>query len=175
MSKQKEKHKPVLLREVADLLAPQAGESYLDLTAGMGGHAGAILELTQAPERAILVDRDPAAVKMLKKKFKDTPVLQSDFYASVKELTKQGKKFDNILADLGVSSLHLNVALRGFSFVRSGPLDMRMDPNQALTAGEIVNTANEAQLASILREFGEERKSRQIAKNIVTKRPIHTT
>ena len=168
-------HTPVLLGETLRFLNPKPGESYLDLTAGMGGHTAAILELTQAPQKAVLVDRDPAAAEILRKKFKDTQILQSDFLSVSNKLIGQGKKFDIILADLGVSSLHLNEGLRGFSFTQSGPLDMRMDPSQRLTAGEIVNAWSEADLADVLRRYGEERKSRQIARNIVAQRPIHTT
>ena len=175
MPKQKNVHTPVLLHETLRFLNPQSGESYLDLTAGVGGHTGALLGLTQAPQKAVLVDRDPAAAEILRKKFKDTQILQSDFLSVSNKLIGQGKKFDIILADLGVSSLHLNEGLRGFSFTQSGPLDMRMDPSQRLTAGEIVNAWSEADLADVLRRYGEERKSRQIARNIVAQRPIHTT
>lgn len=175
MPKSKEVHIPVLMHEVLDLLAPQAGESYLDLTAGAGGHAGAVLELTKAPAQATLVDRDPGAASRLRKKFKDSRILQSDFHSAAKKLKEQGKRYDMILADLGVSSLHLESGLRGFSFNRSGPLDMRMDPSQSLSAEEIVNTWSEADLADIFNRYGEERKSRQIARNIVAQRPIQTT
>jgi 16S rRNA (cytosine1402-N4)-methyltransferase len=141
----------------------------------MGGHSAAILELTQAPAKAVLVDRDPEAVKMLRKKFKDIEILQSDFLAANRKLAEQGKRFDLILADLGVSSLHLNEGERGFSFVRPGPLDMRMDTTQQLTAGEIVNTWDEQKLTQLLRSSGEEKKARAIAARIVAKRPIQTT
>lgn len=141
----------------------------------MGGHAGAILELTRAPKQALLIDRDPEAVKMLKKKFKDIDILQSDFLAASQELVERGKRFDLILADLGVSSLHFEQALRGFSFVRPGPLDMRMDNSQHLTAGEIVNHWDEQKIANLLKNYGEEPKSRAVAAKIVTNRPIHST
>lgn len=175
MSKQKQKHVPVLMREVLELLAPQAGESYLDLTAGYGGHAGAVLELTKTLGSATLIDRDPAAVDVLKDKFKDTQILHSDFLSASQKLLGQGRKYDIILADLGVSSLHLDEASRGFSFSQGGPLDMRMDPTQHLSASEIVNGWSERNLADILKRYGQERKSRQIAKNIVSARPIRTT
>ena len=175
MSKQKQKHTPVLLHEVLQYLNPKPGESYLDLTAGMGGHAGAILGLTKAPRRAILIDRDPAAVKTLQKKFKDVDILQTDFLSACKKLADRGKHFDMILADLGVSSLHLNEELRGFSFARPGPLDMRMDSSQHLTADEIVNNWNQQRLADLFKNYGEERKARAIAAKIIARRPIHTT
>ncbi len=175
MSKQKQEHIPVLLREVLEYLHPKPGESYLDVTAGMGGHAGAILELTRSPERAVLVDRDPDAVKTLRKKFKDVDILQTDFLSASRKLVEQGKRFDMILADLGVSSLHLNEGLRGFSFARPGPLDMRMDDSQHLTADEIVNNWSEQKLSDLLKNYGQEHKSRAIAAKIVARRPIHTT
>ena len=175
MPKQKIVHQPVLLREVLQYLQPMSKESYLDLTAGMGGHAGAILELTRSPERAVLVDRDPEAVETLRSKFKDVDILQTDFLSASLKLAQLGKRFDMILADLGVSSLHLNVGLRGFSFARSGPLDMRMDSTQSLTAGEIVNNWDEQKLADLLKNYGEEHKSRAIAAKIVARRPVQTT
>lgn len=175
MPKQQIVHQPVLLREVLQYLHPKPGESYLDTTAGMGGHASAIVELTKAPERAVLVDRDPEAVKILHKKFKDVDVLQTDFLSACKKLAEQGKRFDMILADLGVSSLHLNDGLRGFSFMRPGPLDMRMDSSQHLTAELIVNNWGEQKLAELLKNYGQERRSRAIAAKIVARRPIHST
>jgi len=165
----------VLLREVLLYLHPKPGESYLDLTVGMGGHAAAVLELTQTPKRAVLVDRDPSAVEMLRKKFKDVDILQSDFLSASQKLAEQGRKFDMILADLGVSSLHLNEGLRGFSIVRPGPLDMRMDNTQPLMAEEIVNTWDQQKLAGLLKNYGQEHRSRVIAAKIVANRPIHST
>lgn len=165
----------MLSHEVLELLAPQPGESYLDLTAGAGGHAGAVIELTKSPEQAALIDRDPEAVRMLRKKFADVSVLQSDFRSALELLAEQGKRYDMILADLGVSSLHLDTPARGFSFQKPGPLDMRMDSSQALSADQIVNTWSEANLADILFRYGQERKSRKIARAIVASRPIHHT
>lgn len=175
MPKPKTVHRPVLLGETLRFLNPQPGESYLDLTAGMGGHTAAIVELTQAPNQATLVDRDPEAVKSLRKKFKDASVLQSDFLATSHKLVEQGKTFDLVLADLGVSSLHLNEGQRGFSFVRPGPLDMRMDQAQALSAEQIVNSWDEQKIAELLKTYGQERRSRAIAAKIVAHRPIYST
>ncbi len=175
MPKTKIVHQPVLLNEVLQYLHPRRGESYLDLTAGLGGHADAVLELTRSPRRAVLVDRDPEAIKMLQKKFKDVDILQTDFLSACNKLAEKGKRFDMILADLGVSSLHLNEGLRGFSFMRPGPLDMRMDSTQPLTAEEIVNTWDQQKIADLLKNYGQERKARAIAAKIVAKRPIHTT
>src|SRR3989344_478033 len=175
MPKQTIVHTPVLLAETLRFLNPQSGESYLDLTAGMGGHTAAILELTQVPQKAVLVDKDPAAVAILRRKFKDIEILQSDFLSASEKLAEQGRTFDLVLADLGVSSLHLNEGQRGFSFVRPGPLDMRMDPAQSFSAEQIVNSWDEQKIADLLKTYGQEPKARAIAAKIVANRPIHTT
>jgi 16S rRNA (cytosine1402-N4)-methyltransferase len=168
-------HLPVLLEQVIEHLSPQAGESYLDLTGGYGGHAQAVLERTTAPQKAVLVDRDPAAVATLEKHFKGVDIRQTDFLSVSQQLAKAGRQFDLILADLGVSSPHLNQASRGFSIREDGPLDMRMDTTQTLTAEQVVNTYSEDALADILKEYGEEPKARQIASLIVHNRPLKTT
>lgn len=170
-------HVPVLAEEVLQYLSPKEGESYLDLTAGYGGHAEAVLERTNNPTQAILVDRDPNAVENLEEKFKGRGVriLNKDFLQATQDLGAEGRKFDVILADLGVSSPHLNNASRGFSLGAEGPLDMRMDPRQTLTAGVIINTYPEAKLAEILERYGEEPKARKVARIIATNRPIETT
>lgn len=175
--KEYEEHIPVLLSEVLQYLVPKAEESYLDLTAGYAGHAEAILEKTQAPQYAVLVDRDKNAINVLKNKFsdKDIDLRQMDFLSAAKELQAEGKKFDMILADLGVSSPHLNEERRGFSLQVSGPLDMRMDQSQELTADKVVNTYSLEQLTDILVRYGEEPKSRQIAQAIIGARPIGNT
>jgi 16S rRNA (cytosine1402-N4)-methyltransferase len=174
---QEEQHIPVLIDAVLDCLDPQAGETYLDLTAGYGGHASAILERTNTYGSSVLVDRDSNAIATLQRKFTDQPVkiLQNDFLAASQQLASEGQKFDLILADLGVSSPHLNEAHRGFTLKNSGPLDMRMDQRQALTAETIVNTYSETELADILYRYGEEPKARQIARMITEARPIETT
>jgi 16S rRNA (cytosine1402-N4)-methyltransferase len=170
-------HIPVLLEPVLKYLDPKAGESYLDLTGGYGGHASAVLEKTASPEKAVLVDRDPNAIKALQEQFKElgTDVRMSDFYSASQKLILEGRQFDLILADLGVSSPHLNQASRGFSLKAEGPLDMRMDTTQSLTAEEIVNTYSEEQLIDILRRYGEEPKARRIASLIIEHRPLRTT
>ena len=168
-------HVPVLLDTVLEYLAPKPGESYLDLTAGYGGHAQAVLDATQA--EAVLVDRDEQAVDYLKQKFKGphVEVWHQDFLAATKKLLEEGRQFDLILADLGVSSPHLNTASRGFAFSLSGPLDMRMDQSQTLTAEQLVNSASEAELTDIIWRFGEEKRSRAIASAIVNHRPFSST
>lgn len=170
------KHIPVLLEEVLQYLDPQAGESYLDLTAGYGGHASRVLERTQHPELATLVDRDENAVRELQQLFGDSVTMRrQDFLAASQELRAEQETFDLILADLGVSSPHLNEAERGFAINSEGPLDMRMDQSQALSAETIVNSYREEELADILWRYGEEPKARQIARLIVGNRPFTLT
>jgi 16S rRNA (cytosine1402-N4)-methyltransferase len=171
------KHFPVLADEVLAYLNPQPGESYLDLTAGYGGHAQQILERTLKPHATTLVDRDQNAIAALQEKFKGTGVqiIHKDFLGASQELHQAGKQFDLILADLGVSSPHLDNASRGFSFRLEGPLDMRMDEQQSLTAEEIVNSYSEEELADILKRFGEEPRAKKIARLIVDNRPVTST
>jgi 16S rRNA (cytosine1402-N4)-methyltransferase len=167
----------VLLDEVMQYLKPQKGESYLDLTAGYGGHASAILGETSNPREMTLVDRDDNAIRELTKRFKTKgiAVRHQDFLSASRELADEQETFDMILADLGVSSPHLNEADRGFSLQQQGPLDMRMDQQQELSADIIANTYSESELADILWKYGEEPKARQIARLIVHNRPVSTT
>jgi 16S rRNA (cytosine1402-N4)-methyltransferase len=179
MPKQKQKfvHQPVLLREVIEVLAPQPGQTYLDLTAGYGGHSSAIFDLTGTEKGSVLVDRDEQAIEALQERFKekDTQILQSDFLNALQTLKQKGKRFDMVLADLGVSSPHLEDAARGFAFSSPGPLDMRMDRSQQLRAYELVNGLPESELADILRRYGEEPRSRTIARAIAAARPVEDT
>lgn len=170
-------HVPVLLSEVLQVLGPKPGESYLDLTAGYGGHAQAILDKTGATDKAVLVDRDSNATNELSKKFgsSGTDIRQQDFLSASKKLAEEGRQFELILADLGVSSPHLNHPERGFALASSGPLDMRMDQSQTLSAATIVNSYSEDQLTDLLVRYGEEPKARAIAHLIVRNRPIATT
>jgi 16S rRNA (cytosine1402-N4)-methyltransferase len=169
-------HKPVLLEEVIKYLNPQEGEAYLDMTAGYGGHSEAILKVTKNYSESVLVDRDQMAVDHLNSLFnKKVEVLHSDFLTASRELKDKGKKFDLILADLGVSSPHLDIASRGFSFQNPGPLDMRMDQSQILTAASIVNEWTQEEIAHILKVYGEEPHANKIAQIIVDNRPFKTT
>lgn len=170
-------HTPVLLDAVIDQLKPKAGERYLDLTAGYGGHARAILARTVAPERATLVDRDPMAIEALKLRFvSGERIIQDTFAAATEQLAASGEQFDMILIDLGVSSPQFDITERGFSF-SSGPLDMRMDQVQAVSADTIVNRSSERELIDILMKYGEERPghARAIARAIIAARPLATT
>lgn len=173
----KSSHTPVLLREVLTYLDPKAGESYLDLTAGYGGHAAEVLSKTGNAVGTVLVDRDPNAILELRKRFDGQPVeiLPDDFLGASRKLSGEGRQFDLILADLGVSSPHLNDGTRGFAINASGPLDMRMDQSQELTAETVVNTYSVDRIADILERYGEEPKARQIARLITHNRPLHTT
>lgn len=170
-------HFPVMSDNVLKILAPKKGQSYLDLTAGYGGHANQILERTLGFTQSVLVDRDKMAIDKIQQKFQGSgiQIIHKDFLNAAKELLEEKRTFDLVLADLGVSSPHLNTASRGFSFRYTAPLDMRMDERQELTAEYIVNTYEQKELEVILREYGEEPKARQIAKLLVENRPIKTT
>lgn len=170
-------HVPVLLAEILEYTRPQLADRYLDVTAGYGGHAQSILELTNNYQESVLVDRDARAVTDLTAMFSHQQIalLQQDYLSASRDLAKQQRKFDIILADLGVSSLHLNEGNRGFSFNEEGPLDMRMDQAQEISAWNLINESTEEDLATILWKYGEEPKSRQIARMIARSRPIQTT
>ena len=172
-------HIPVLLSDVVRSLAPKPGESYLDLTAGYGGHADRILEVTQNYNAAVLNDRDQNAIDYLNAKYqKEKPVfMHDDFYSTALRLVENGDKFDMILADFGVSSPQLDNLERGFSFTKEARLDMRMDESQELDAWEVVNRWSEKKLCDIFERYGEERPGRAklLAREIVFNRPIDTT
>ena len=170
-------HVPVLLEQVMQYLDPQLGESYLDLTAGYGGHAAVVLSATDSPTTSVMVDRDVNAIRELEQQFsgKGVHLRWQDFLSASNELAAEGRRFDLILADLGVSSPHLNVAERGFAFSTTGPLDMRMDQRQPLTAETIVNSWSATELTELLTRYGEEPKARQIAQLIIDNRPHSTT
>jgi len=171
-------HIPVLSSEVLAGLAPQPGESYLDLTAGYGGHASSILDVTQDYKNSVLVDRDEFAVEYLKQEFpSDIKIEHTDFYSAVLQLLQCGKTFDIILADFGVSSPQLDMEDRGFSFRYDAPLDMRMDRRQKLTAADIINRTSERELAEIFIKYGEipSGRAHMLARVIVHHRPIKST
>lgn len=170
-------HQPVLLTQVLHYLDPKEGDTYLDLTGGYGGHASSVLARTHNPTGMVLVDRDENAIRELTKRFtgQGLDIRRTDFYTASRQLAAEGKQFDLILADLGVSSPHLNEASRGFSIKADGPLDMRMDQSQTLTAEQVVNTYSKEALEDILKRYGEEPKAKQIASLIVDNRPHSTT
>ena len=171
-------HVPVLLDDVVRLLNPKEGESYLDLTAGYGGHASAIVERTQNYREMTLVDRDDfARANLAAFVGRGAEFIHADFVSAARQLIAVGKRFDMILIDLGVSSPQLDRAERGFSFSHNGPLDMRMDQRQALTAADVAHTFTQQQLEQIICEYGEERPvvARRYAAAIVKARPLATT
>jgi 16S rRNA (cytosine1402-N4)-methyltransferase len=174
-------HVPVLLKEAIEFLAVRRGGTYIDATVGLGGHSLEIARRLGAPGHLIGLDKDPAALdearaRLMNPGGEDWPevsLLQGSF-------AEMGERFqaasaDGILADLGVSSLQLDTPARGFSFQAEGPLDMRMNPQSGPTAEQVVNRFGERELADLIYEFGEERRSRRIARAIVRSRPILTT
>jgi 16S rRNA (cytosine1402-N4)-methyltransferase len=166
-------HIPVLLDAVLDLLRPRAGENYLDLTAGYGGHARAVIVRIGDAKLATLVDRDEFALTQLKDLERDgARLIHGDFYATAEKLTESSEQFDMILLDLGVSSPQLDMAERGFSFAKEAPLDMRMDRSQNLTAAEILNHWPEKRLNKIFVQYGEitPRLAAKFAREIVWRR-----
>jgi 16S rRNA (cytosine1402-N4)-methyltransferase len=172
-------HVPVLLKEAIDFLAIKRGGTYIDATVGLGGHSFEIAKRLGAPGHLIGVDKDPAALAIAGAKLQgdaDWPVVTL-LHRSFAELANDQRPatIDGLLADIGVSSLQLNDAARGFSFQAEGPLDMRMNPQAELTADQVVNQVDEVTLADLIYEFGEERRSRRIARAIVRSRPIRTT
>lgn len=173
-------HIPVLLNQAIDALQLQPGGRYIDCTVGEGGHAAAILEKSSPGGQLLGIDADPQAIDRAKARLlpygKAALLINDDF----KNLAEVCSRLDfhpvhGILFDLGLSSLQLSNASRGFSFQFDAPLDMRFNPSQELTAAIIVNTYPEQDLASIIERYGEERKSRQIARSIVASRPLNTT
>jgi len=192
-------HVPVLLKEAIDFLHVRRGGTYIDATVGVGGHSYEIAKRLGAPGHLIGLDKDPAALEIAREKLvvgrqssvvgecadekpmtedrrPDWPMitLLHRSFAEVAEGVQSGS-VDGLLADIGVSSLQLDDAARGFSFQADGPLDMRMNPQSERTAEQVVNHLDERQLADVIYEFGEERRSRRIARAICRSRPIRST
>jgi len=169
-------HQPVILEQVVHVLDPQPGDSYLDGTAGYGGHAAAVLERIGDGGRVILVDRDAQAIKGLHQRFGERAEIRHQSYLSAaSDLVADGTLVNLILLDLGVSSPQLDTAERGFSFRRAAALDMRMDTSQPRTADEVVNHYPLAKLQVVIGEYGEEPRASRIAAAIVAARPIADT
>ena len=163
-------HIPVLTEEVIDLLLVKKSGTFLDVTSGFGGHSAAILEEMNGGS-LIATDQDPEAIRFLKSKFK-TEERISIHQARFSELHKlfSANDFDGILADIGVSSYQLDTAERGFSFMKDGPLDMRMNQNIGEDASSWLNNAPEQEISNIIWKYGEEKKAKRIAKAIVEAR-----
>jgi len=178
------KHVPVLLEDALEYLNVQPGGTYVDATVGLAGHSLAIARRLGGQGRLICFDRDPEAMQRaqarlaeLKQELGDAMpelIFEPRAFSEAKDVLKPGS-MEGLLADFGVSSLQLDEAHRGFSFRSEGPLDMRMDTRSGLTAEQVVNQADENDLADLIYEFGEERRSRRIARAIVRARPITTT
>ncbi|MCU1270850.1 MAG: methyltransferase [Acidobacteriaceae bacterium] len=188
-------HVPVLLKEAIDFLAVRRGGIYIDATVGLGGHSLEIAKRLGAPGHLIGLDKDPKALEIARERLEGvvgrgslvvgqneeagwpTIELRHGSFADLANDQRRttNDKVDGILADIGVSSLQFGDPARGFSFQAEGPLDMRMNPMSELTAEQVVNQFDERELADLIYEFGEERRSRRIARAIVRSRPILTT
>jgi 16S rRNA (cytosine1402-N4)-methyltransferase len=174
-------HVPVLLKEAIDFLAIRHGGTYIDATVGLGGHSLEIAKRLGAPGHLIGLDKDPAALDLTRARlissggegWPEVTLLHGSF-AEIGERFASASA-DGLLADLGVSSLQFDTPARGFSFQAEGPLDMRMNPQAEPTAEQVVNHLDERELADLIYEFGEERRSRRIARAIVRSRPIRST
>ncbi|HEB64986.1 MAG TPA: 16S rRNA (cytosine(1402)-N(4))-methyltransferase RsmH [Chloroflexi bacterium] len=173
-------HLPVLYQQVIRYLQPHSGGRYVDGTVGAGGHARGILEAS-APDGLLLgLDVDPQALELAQAylaPFGKRVILREASYTALEEEIRAlgWEGVDGILLDLGLSSMQLDRPERGFSFREDAPLDMRFSPRSPQTAADLVNTLPEADLADIIYRYGEERRSRQVARAIVAARPIHTT
>ncbi len=177
-------HVAVLLQEAIDFLAIRRGGTCIDATLGWAGHSYEIARRLGAPGRLIGLDKDPAALEIARQHLDRPPAevagdwprieLVNESFREVSKLVAP-QSADGLLADLGLSSMQLEDAARGFSFQAEGPLDMRMDPRSERTADQVVNRLDERTLADVIYEFGEERRSRRIARAIVRSRPIRTT
>ncbi|MGA8043354.1 MAG: 16S rRNA (cytosine(1402)-N(4))-methyltransferase RsmH [Terracidiphilus sp.] len=184
MTNSSERHVPVLLQEAIEFLHVREGGAYVDCTLGMAGHAAEIARRLGPAGRLIGFDRDPQAMDLARVKLAG---LSNELGSQAPQITLVSEAFgsianhvepasvDGILADIGVSSLQLDEARRGFSFMADGPLDMRMDTRRGPTAAQVVNEASERELADLIYEYGEERRSRRIARAIVRGRPVTTT
>jgi 16S rRNA (cytosine1402-N4)-methyltransferase len=184
-------HIPVMLAEVLEYLVPRPGGLILDATVGLGGHAAAVLDRLTPAGRLLGLDQDPEALEIARARLCDVArshrwsvpepfhLEQANFSQAADVLDRLGEPaIRGTLFDLGVSSLQLDRAERGFSFLREGPLDMRMNPGHPLTAAELVNHLPETKLACIISEYGEERWARRVAREIVherDRRPLATT
>ena len=175
-------HVPVLAGELIELLAPRPGQVAVDGTVGGGGHARLIAERVGPGGTLIGIDRDPAAEERFVELAAEVPCatrfVRAPFAEGLERLREEGTRADVVTLDLGMSSLQVDTRERGFSYSYDAPLDMRMDPDQELTAAEVVNAWDERRLARVLREYGEERYAGRIARAIARRRrlsPLETT
>lgn len=176
---QERDHIPVLLRPVIEFLAPHPEGRYIDGTVGAGGHAAAILDASAPSGRVLGMDADPQALALAAAhlaSYGDRIVLEHSNFSHLKDVAeRQGfVPADGIVLDLGLSSMQLDDAARGFSFQSDGLLDMRFNPDDAVTAADLVNELSEKELADLIFQYGEEHASRRIARAIVRARPVST-
>jgi 16S rRNA (cytosine1402-N4)-methyltransferase len=175
-------HVPVLAGELIDLLQPRPGQTAIDCTVGAGGHARLIAERLGPGGTLIGIDRDPVAEERFAELAAEVPCatrfLRASFVDGLTQLAEEGVRGDLVTMDLGISSLQVDTLERGFSYVYDAPLDMRMDPEAEVSAADVVNGWDERRLARVLREYGEERYARRIARAVVRRRaeePLRTT
>lgn len=173
-------HIPVLLNEAVEALQVRPGKRYIDCTLGSGGHALAILQNSLPNGQLLGIDVDTEAIEIAKIRLRDyieSTIIVNDNFTNLENICKENNflPVHGILLDLGISSIQVDTAERGFSFRHNGPLNMRFDPTEGLTAADIVNALPEDKLAQVIRIYGEERYSRQIARGIVRNRPISRT
>jgi len=173
-------HQPVLLQEAIEALQIQPGKRYVDCTLGHGGHAQAILRNSQPGGKLLGIDTDPEAIRVSKSRlmnYADSLIMVNDNFVNLETICRENDFLpaQGILFDLGISSAQIEEPGRGFSFQQDGPVDMRFSPDQELTASDIINILSEDKLAELIRSYGEENYSKQIAKHIVRHRPITTT
>ena len=172
-------HKPVLAKELVELLAPEPGQTAVDCTFGGGGHARLVAAALGQAGALICIDRDPAAEERYETFAAEIPCstrfLGADFAAGLRTLRGEGLRPEMVYLDLGMSSMQVDAWERGFSYSYDAPLDMRMDTRQQLSAADIVNEWPEARLAQALRRYGEERYAGGIAREVVRRRPLATT
>src|SRR4051812_44214554 len=172
-------HVPVLAGELIEALDPQPGQVAIDCTLGGGGHARLVADRLGPSGTLIAIDRDPTAEAAFNPLAAEVPChtrfVRADFASGLQGLLEEGVRADAIYMDLGMSSMQVDTRERGFSYAYDAPLDMRMDPDQELTAAEIVNTWERRRIARLLREYGEERFADRIATEITRRRPLSTT
>jgi 16S rRNA (cytosine1402-N4)-methyltransferase len=179
-----ERHVPVLFKEALDFLSIRPGGTYMDCTLGLAGHSEGIVRQLGSAGHLIGFDRDPEALDLARARLakvceemgSQAPQVSliGEAFSRIAEHVKPAS-IDGLLADLGVSSLQFDEARRGFSFQADGPIDMRMDTRSGPTAGQVVNEMSERELANLIYEYGEERRSRTVARAIVRGRPVTST
>src|SRR3954447_11901181 len=172
-------HVPVLAGELIEALDPQPGQIAVDCTVGGAGHARLVAERLGPAGLLIGIDRDPLAEAAFAELAAEVPcrtrLVRADFAAGLEMLLDEGVRADMVYLDLGMSSMQVDTRERGFSYAYDAPLDMRMDPGQAMTAAELLNSWDQRRIARALRNYGEERFADRIAREIVRRRPLATT